>query len=253
MVRGLALFRDHFRQFDDRYVLIGGTACTVLMEDAGLDFRATRDLDIVLCIEALDRRFVHAFWAFIRQGGYRNQQKSTGKKLFYRFHDPVDQSYPALLELFARVPDALILPEDSHLTPIPIDEAVSSLSAILLNDAYYHVIHAGKRMVDGVPVVGHEYLIPLKARAWLDLTALRDAGGSIQSHDINKHRSDVFRLYQLLTPETRVHLPALVEDDLRRFLELVEEQQAVNLASVGLRHMTLAEVCGTMRRIYGLT
>jgi len=31
MVKGLDLFRDHFRDFTDRYVLIGGTACDLVM------------------------------------------------------------------------------------------------------------------------------------------------------------------------------------------------------------------------------
>ena len=38
-------------------MLIGGTAATLAMEDAGLDFRATKDLDIVLHIAALNAAF----------------------------------------------------------------------------------------------------------------------------------------------------------------------------------------------------
>ena len=58
------------------------------MESMGLNFRATKDLDIVLILEALDVEFVNAFWNFIKEGQYKNRQKSTGKKLFYRFYDP---------------------------------------------------------------------------------------------------------------------------------------------------------------------
>ena len=54
MVKGLDLFLAHFRAFNDRFVLIGGTACDMAMTEAGLEFRATRDLDIVLWVEALD-------------------------------------------------------------------------------------------------------------------------------------------------------------------------------------------------------
>ena len=54
MVKGLDCFRDHFNAYNDRYVLIGGAACSLAMDNAGLAFRATRDLDIVLCVEALD-------------------------------------------------------------------------------------------------------------------------------------------------------------------------------------------------------
>ena len=38
MVKGLDVFRRHFEHYTDRYVLIGG----VVMEEAGLDFRATK-------------------------------------------------------------------------------------------------------------------------------------------------------------------------------------------------------------------
>jgi hypothetical protein len=42
-----------------------------------------------------------------------------------------------MLELFSRTPDALHLSDEAHLTPIPVDEGQSSLSAILLDDGYY--------------------------------------------------------------------------------------------------------------------
>jgi len=32
MVRGLAKFKEHFQSYSDRYVLIGGTACSLAME-----------------------------------------------------------------------------------------------------------------------------------------------------------------------------------------------------------------------------
>lgn len=53
MVKGLDVFRGHFAGYEDQYVLIGGTAATLAMAEAGLEFRATKDLDIVLHIEAL--------------------------------------------------------------------------------------------------------------------------------------------------------------------------------------------------------
>ena len=81
MVKGLGVFRDHFRDLTDQFVLIGGAACDIAMEV-----------------------------------------------------------------------------EESHLTPIPTDEQMSSLSAILLEDAYYEFLHSGRRVLDGVPFVGLEHL-----------------------------------------------------------------------------------------------
>jgi hypothetical protein len=88
MVKGLDIFKEHFKDFPDSYVLIGGVACYLAMEEAGVDFRATKDLDIVLCAEALDAAFIAHFWEFVKAGGYQNQEKSTGCKQFYRFDKP---------------------------------------------------------------------------------------------------------------------------------------------------------------------
>jgi len=54
MVIGLDVWQAHFKDFPDRYVLVGGVACDLLMVDAGLPFRATKDLDVVLLVEVLD-------------------------------------------------------------------------------------------------------------------------------------------------------------------------------------------------------
>ena len=83
MVKGLKIFQEHFKKHTHQFVLIGGTACDLAMEEAGLDFRGTKDLDIVLCLEALDKDFAAAFWEFIQAGKYQNQQKSTDNYLDY--------------------------------------------------------------------------------------------------------------------------------------------------------------------------
>lgn len=170
------------------------------MTSAGLPFRATKDLDIVLYLEALDAEFVRVFWEFVRAGGYEVQEKSTGEKQFYRFQKPANADYPFMLELFSRQPDVLQVAEGSHLTPLPIEEDVSSLSAILLDNDYYDFIRAGRQEIDGLPMVGAAQLIALKARAWLDLTEREKQGEKIDSKTIKKHKNDVFRLYQILDP-----------------------------------------------------
>ena len=45
LVRGLDIFQERFAAYVDQYVLIGGTAASLTMEEAGLEFRATKDLD----------------------------------------------------------------------------------------------------------------------------------------------------------------------------------------------------------------
>lgn len=60
--------------------------------------------------------------------------------------------------MVSRKPDAIVLPEDAVLTPLPIDEEISSLSAILLN--------------------------PFKAKAWLDLSDRKAVGESVEKQRI---------------------------------------------------------------------
>ena len=73
--------------------------------------------------------------------------------------------------------------------------------------------------IDGVPTVPVQCLIPLKARAYLDLVARKADGDQIDSRQINKHRNDVFRLYRTLAPDARFELPVQLQDDLATFLE----------------------------------
>lgn len=253
MVKGIDQFRAHFEEFNDRYVLIGGAACFLAFDEVGLDFRVTKDLDIVLCMEALDAEFAKVFWDFIEKGKYRNTQKSTGKKLFYRFYDPEDATFPYMLELFSRIPDLLKLSDDAHLTPIPLDEDQSSLSAILLDDGYYYFIHDSKIDIDGIPTVPPEIIVPLKARAWLDLTERRDTGETVDGHDIKKHKNDVFRLFQVIGPDIRITLPEVIKGDMQRFLEAMTTDPPPTLKPLGLGGTKFDEIVELLRNIYDLS
>lgn len=254
MVKGLDRFREHFESYKDRYVLIGGVATWLALDEAGLAARATRDLDIVLCIEALDAEFAEHFWAFIRDGEYAIQEKSGGGRVFYRFSRPGQGDYPDMLELFSRKPDELVLGDDSHLTPIPVEDDVSSLSAILLDDDYYHWLHANVTEQGGVSVIDERCLIPLKAKAWLDLTERKAKGENVDSRNIKKHCSDVLRLFQLLTPDTRIELPASIENDLARFLDQAGPQiNDGRLKSLGIRGVTADVVTDRIRDYFART
>lgn len=252
MVRGLGLFKAHFKNYSEHYVLIGGTASTLALEDAGLDFRATKDLDIVLCIEALNEEFVRVFWEFIKAGGYKNQQKSTSRKLFYMFYDPKEDAYPVMLELFSRKPDALKHELGGNLTPIPMNDEISSLSAILLDNDYYRFIHENKREIGGIPIVTPQCLIPLKARAWMDLSNRKNAGESIDERDIRKHRNDVFRLFRILDADQKVAVPDGIKNDLHNFLIKMASETSLDLKNLGIRTTTIEEVLENIRTIFGI-
>ena len=217
MVLGIERFKEWFRGYEDHYAIIGGTACDLLMAEEGLDFRGTKDIDLVLIVEAINPEFGRRFWEFVRNAGYEHRNKSTGQPQFYRFSHPTEAGYPFMIELFSRRVDAIVLPEDAVLTPLPLDEDISSLSAILLDDNYYQLLRSGTVVVDGVTVLGAAYLIPFKAKAWLDLTARKANGENVDSKNIRKHKNDVFRLSALLTPSAQITVNQAVWNDLQAF------------------------------------
>lgn len=127
-----------------------------------------------------------------------------------------------MLELFART-DVGLRDAESGLMPIHIDDEVSSLSAILLDEECYRLLVENRTSASGVAVLSVEGLIPFKAKAWLDLSARRAGGQAVVEKSTKKHRNDVCRLATLLTGGgERPAMNEGVRADMRRFLEAYE-------------------------------
>ena len=242
MVRGIDTFRRYFAEYEEQYVLIGGAACDILFESNDAAFRATRDLDMVLIIEALTPEFGEKFWKFIQDGGYRNKSANGQKPQFYRFDKPEDDAYPKMIELFCR--SNFELREMTGITPIHIDDEVSSLSAILLNDDYYRILLEGKVVRKGLSVLRPEYLILFKAKAYLDLKQRKDRGEAVDSKNISKHKKDILRIAAELVLESIGDLPEAVETDIRAFIDLLAQDpfDSNSLKAYGLRNDEVVEV-----------
>ena len=251
MVNGFTKFKDKFQGFADQYVVIGGTACDLLMEHENMDFRATKDIDIVLIVEAISKEFGKVFWEYIKEAGYEHKNKSTGNMQFYRFTSPKSREYPYMIELFSKQPDFSLANENALLTPLPIDDEISSLSAILLNDAYYDLLKQGQIFLDGVPVLKTTCLIPFKAKAWLDLTERKAKGESVDSKNIKKHKNDVFRLGQLITAESNQMLCEYIANDMQRFLSAMEAEN-IDTKALGIRGTDQKNIISMLRHCYGI-
>lgn len=252
MVTGIDRFREHFACHEGQYAIIGGTACDLLFNAAGLAFRATKDIDMVLCVEVVDAEFGTAFRAFLDAGGYQARERGDGRREFYRFHRPSDRSFPFMLELFSRRPGNFDLSDDALLTRVPVDQDIVSLSAILLDEIYFEALQAAKRQVDGVTIIDETLLIPFKARAVLDLTARSEAGANVDRKDIRKHCNDVFRLASLLPQIARVALPEPVRQDLRAFVDQAHADASLDPGTFGVP-FTRDEAVDLLRTVYRLT
>ncbi len=221
MVIGIDIFSEYFRGFEGSYVLIGGAASNLIEESNLLVPRATKDLDMILVVEALTDAFVRRFWEFIREAGYVHKQRGTQKSEFYRFYQPKDASFPFQIELLSRKPDIISLPDDIVIGPIPTGEEQSSLSAIMMDDDYYYFTIEHSDVIQNVHIAKSEALICLKAKAYLNLRANREAGQFVNTGDIVKHKNDVIRLGATLSPDSFFQIPESIKNDLSAFLEKV--------------------------------
>ena len=108
MVKGLDTFQKYFADYEEQYVLIGGAACDILFESNEVNFRATRDLDMVLIVEALTPEFGEKFWKFIVDGKYRNKATNGSNPQFYRFDKPEEDKFPKMIELLNCFVEAIL-------------------------------------------------------------------------------------------------------------------------------------------------
>lgn len=223
MVTGMDSFLEKFRDFPGCYTIIGGAACDILMSDAELPFRATKDIDMILVLEDNYKDFVRALWEYLREGGYRYGWKTSSTPHFYRFTDP-NPGYPAIIELFSRNP-GYDLDENSAVMPLHIDDSISSLSAIILDDEYYTFMKQGRTTVNGASVLRAEYLIPFKMFAWLDFVRQKEQGNHVDARDLRKHKLDVFRLLQIVPANARVASSARIQENIRTFLAAMAEEE----------------------------
>ena len=113
---------------------------------------------------------------------------------------------------------------DSRIIPVHIDEDVSSLSAIALDEDFYAFMKTGRRVVDDISILGAEYIIPFKMYAWLNNIDLKKQGIRVNSDDIKKHKNDVFRLLPLINPDVKIQTDGNVRGTVRSFIEKMESE-----------------------------
>lgn len=249
MVIGLNSFISHFRDFADCYTVIGGAACDILMSEAGLEFRATKDVDMILVLEDSGQftGFAERFWEYIRQGGYTCGWKNSDSVHFYRFTNPARPEYPVQIELFSRMP-GYHLEVPNGIIPIHIDDQISSLSAILLDDEYYAFMLQGRVQENGLMILRPEYLIPFKMYAWLDFARKKVNGEHVNEKDFRKHKLDVFRLLQILPGNIRMSVSDGIRQHIDAFLRAMEQEE-IALQQIKV-HMSKEEAIAMLRKIY---
>ena len=221
---GLDKFREAFAEYSDNYVVIGGAACDITMTNTVVRPRTTHDIDMIVIVENMTEAFANRFWQFVREAGYRPEKRKQEageppRYEMYRFLDGKN-GYPEMIELLSRHPDVLGEPKGLLIEPIPINEDVSSLSAIIMDDDYYHFTIAHSQLTDGIRHADSTALIALKARAYLNLMADKLDGKHVNTKDIKKHRSDILKNVVIMT-EDNIEAPAAIVTCIREFVDSI--------------------------------
>jgi hypothetical protein len=221
MVNGLDNLKQILKPYSKNYVIIGGTASSIHFDKAGLEFRSTKDIDMVIVLEEVDLAFGKMFWEFIEKGEYISSMNKDGVPKYYRFISK-NTDYPSQIEIFSRSP--FLGKYETAVKPIHIDDNISSLSAIVLDKDYYNLLLTQKMQVDDFIILSPIGLIIFKAKAFLDLSERKSKEEGVDSRDIDKHKNDVFRLAQLLSESDNIDVPNSIFNDFNNFLIVVEKE-----------------------------
>ena len=248
MISGLNKFKHHFKDCPDGYVLIGGVACELVLEQLGLEFRPTVDFDIVVVIEVIKEGFGKELKKFIKAGKYQPATRKSGKYTFYKFIEPKNKEYPEILEIASRPPHTdSELPWIGQFAPIDTIDSPNSISAILFEEEYYHFIKRNIILIDGISVLALDALIILKILAWSELRSVKHPSQEIISK-ATKHLQDIFRLGRAISGNS-LAVTAKISSELNKSLDRLSDEE-IDIVPLGITEATSKEIIEEIRDHY---
>ena len=93
------------------------------------------------------------------------------------------------------------------------------------------------------------YLIPFKAKAWMDLIDRKAAGEHVDSKNIKKHKNDVFRLTELIDPMVKITAPQGVYADIQDFIQKMQNE-SIDIKQLGLVGRMKDQVLDELKDLY---
>jgi hypothetical protein len=218
--KGMDHFLNYLKGLENDYV-IGGGAASILMDDSSVDFRATKDVDLVLLTNEsaeLNNRIA----AYVDEGKYEIKEATDDAPRYYRFRSPKMEEFPVMIEIFGRNEQKIELRNGQYIIPVENDEFVK-ISAILLDEEYFSIIRSNlTRTESGASVINFIANICLKARAHRELTEKKESGDQVDDRAIKKHRNDIFRIAPMLRGDEVFTLSATPKKDLTFALEALK-------------------------------
>lgn len=229
IVDGIDIFERTFAEYKDSFVIIGGAACRATLSEGRYSPRKTKDIDMVLVLDRLDKDFINVFWSFIKAGNYkcatRKDKYGQKKYVLYSFFEPLPE-YPAQIELLSKPVESLGNPEDHNIESISVDDA-SYLSAIILEPEYYNYLTNHTEEKNGLRYASVDSIICLKVLAYLNLREDKRNGRHVNDDDYKKHRRDVVMAAANLGIDAEFTVPANIMNLIKTFIEAVKTDVGV--------------------------
>lgn len=257
-MQGLEKFKEYMSGFRSHYVVIGGLATVLTLEDRNLPARATKDVDMIIICQPEAKQYMKRFWEFIKAGGYKlwkPDDEEDSHPCFYRFVKPEDRAFPAQIELFSKVPEYVEVPEDVHIVHIPMEGYTSSFSAIIMDEAYYDFAIEHSEIVGDIRILKPEALIVLKAVAYNENLRRKETGANVDQRDIDKHKKDVYRLAYVFDGSERFEVNETIKAQMRAFISEVEKSpiDGKNMfRGKGIPAMGMKEFTELIRGMFGV-
>lgn len=228
MIAGFDKFEESFTPYRDSFILIGGTAVQMVLgqydSPKGVANRArvTHDIDLLIVTDHLTDSFKLAFHRFIAAGEYECYFAKE-RPHYYRFLNPKNPVYPAKIELLSH--SLLDIPGIRY-TPLVLDRD-ESMSAMVMDENLYQFALTHCEVRHGFNCLKPEALMVFKIAAYLNLMKeFAESGDPRRHNDALKHRNDVFRVLEHISPTTRSELPEAIVPRVRDFLAHFSPQGA---------------------------
>lgn len=213
----------------ENYFIIGGHAAAYNLQLQGIEFRVTRDYDIVMVSEVDDDSFAKDLSNLLKSGEYQyGYRSSDNKQVAYRFECPKDDSYPEVIEFFVKE-GAYVQSLDNRFAKLNVAYDDSKISAMILTKDVYsfaknHVIEIHELMFEDL-----YGLIALKAYAYFENLELHKKK-QVTSDSYKKHLRDIVKIIGAL-PEEDIHeivdLPVVLKDSIKNIINVVAKSKSL--------------------------
>lgn len=245
--RGLSHFQQYCKSLQEMYVVVGGFA-TVMLLDEGLGDghgKATHDIDLVL-LTTSSIEMSQRIKQYVQEGKYEIQKGNKDQYHYYRFVKPEIEGFAKEIELFASNENDLKLDDSQRIIPIDPEEGLYSLSAIMLDPEYFEMIKNNVTMSVVAPCTNTQATIMLKMSAFFDLKARND-------NKWKKHRQDILKLSLLLTGEERLQMTGRMVEDFESFMTHLEkdvDQKMITTILNGMVTVDKEHTLETLKKVF---